>query len=134
MRAAYVITFFVKAGSEDEFLELLNPVLDAMRHERTFENAVLHRDPEAPSRFMLYETWTDHDDVVQVQMHRDYRKLFWERLPDLLAEPAGSSLGADTKRFQQHSRLRFTTSAPYSPLPRSAPSAGRSASQSPARS
>jgi quinol monooxygenase YgiN len=87
MRATYVITFCVKAGAEDEFLGLLHPVLDAMRHEATFENAILHRDPEAPNRFMLYETWADHDDVVEVQMHRDYRKLFWDKLPALLAEP-----------------------------------------------
>ncbi len=87
MRVTYVITFAVKTGSEEEFLGLLNPVLDAMRHERTFLNAVLHRDPEAPNRFMLYETWADHDDVAQVQIHRDYRQLFWARLPELLAEP-----------------------------------------------
>ncbi len=86
MRVTYVITFSIKIGSEEEFLGLLNPVLDAMRHERTFLNAVLHRDPEASHRFMLYETWADSDDVVQVQMHRDYRQLFWAQLPDLLAE------------------------------------------------
>lgn len=87
MRVTYVITFVVKSGSEEEFLGLLNPVLDAMRHEHSFLNAVLHRDLETPNRFMLYETWSDADDVARVQMRRDYRQSFWARLPDLLAEP-----------------------------------------------
>src|SRR5688572_16743901 len=54
-----VVSLHVKAGHEDEFLRLLAPVLDAMRHEATFVNAALHQDPEDPTRFMLYETWAD---------------------------------------------------------------------------
>lgn len=84
---SFLVEFRLRAGCEEEFLELLTPVLDAMRHERTFINAVLHRDPEEPTRFMLYETWSDLDDVVHVQIPRDYRKVFWDRLPALLAEP-----------------------------------------------
>ncbi|KRE02160.1 antibiotic biosynthesis monooxygenase [Bosea sp. Root381] len=87
MIVTYLITFVVKSGSEEEFLGLLKPVLDAMRHEHSFLNAVLHRDNEAPNRFMLYESWSDADDVARVQMHRDYRQPFWTRLPELLAEP-----------------------------------------------
>jgi quinol monooxygenase YgiN len=83
----FVIALHVKPGREDEFLGLLTPVLDAMRHEATFVNAVLHRDPEEPSRFMLYETWADLDDVVQVQIKRDYRKAYLDRLPELLRAP-----------------------------------------------
>lgn len=81
----FVITLHIKAGKEEEFLRLLTPVLDAMRHETTFINAALHRDPEDPTRFMLYETWADLDDVVQVQVHRDYRRDYLERLPELLS-------------------------------------------------
>ena len=58
-----------------------------MRHEASFINAVLHRDPEEPGRFMLYETWADRQDLVEVQMKREYRSAYWARLPDLLAEP-----------------------------------------------
>lgn len=83
----FVISLHVKPGREEEFLSLLTPVLDAMRHETTFVNAVLHRDPEDSSRFLLYETWADLDDVTTVQMHRDYRKDYWARLPDLLSRP-----------------------------------------------
>ena len=83
---SFVVTLALKPDAEQAFLALLEPVLDAMRHEPSFVNAVLNRDPEDPLRFMLYETWSDLDDVVQVQMHRDYRRAYWEALPGLLAE------------------------------------------------
>jgi quinol monooxygenase YgiN len=83
----FVVTIALKPGREEEFLDLLMPVLDAMRHETTFINAVLHQDPQDATRFMIYETWADLDDVVEIQMHREYRKAYWERLPDLLREP-----------------------------------------------
>ncbi|HEX7125319.1 MAG TPA: putative quinol monooxygenase [Thermodesulfobacteriota bacterium] len=82
-----VVSIHVKPGCEEEFLRLVTPVLDAMRHEATFINAVLHQDPEDPTRFMLYETWADRDDVSQVQIHREYRKAYWARLPEILCEP-----------------------------------------------
>ena len=82
---AFTIEGRVKPGREAEFLDLLHPVLDAMRHEETFIDAVLHRDPADPSRFLLYETWADLDDVRDVQLHRPYRRAFAERLPELLA-------------------------------------------------
>lgn len=84
-RVAFVITAELKPGAEAEFLGLLNPLLDRMRHEPGFINAALHRDPENATSFMLYETWADLDDVVQVQMARDYRQDFMARLPELLA-------------------------------------------------
>lgn len=87
MNTTYVILFQIRPGREQEFLDLLHPVLDAMRHEATFRNAFLHRDPEHPSRYMLYETWSDHQNVVEVQMQRDYRQAYVAALPELLAEP-----------------------------------------------
>lgn len=83
----FIVLIHVKPGSEEEFLRLLTPVLDSMRHEATFVNAVLHQDLTDPTFFMLYETWTNLDDVSNVQMHREYRKAFWVRLPEILREP-----------------------------------------------
>jgi quinol monooxygenase YgiN len=77
----------VKPGRGAKFLALLTPVLDAMRRETTFLNAILHQDPQDPSRFLLYETWTDRRDLVEVQMRRAYRDAYWAALPELLAEP-----------------------------------------------
>lgn len=86
-QVALIVSLTVKSGFEAEFLSLLEPVLDAMRHEATFINAVLHRDPGNPARFMLYETWADQEELTQVQIHRAYRKTYESRLPDVLAEP-----------------------------------------------
>lgn len=84
---AFVVLIHVKPGCEGEFLDLLTPVLDAMRHEATFISAALHRDPADPTRFMLYETWADLDDVKEVQIHRDYRQAYLARLPEILRGP-----------------------------------------------
>ena len=84
---AVAVTLKVRAGMEEEFLALLTPVLDAMRHETTFVSAALHRNPNDPTSFMLYEVWADRDDLVNVQMKRDYRATYEARLPDLLREP-----------------------------------------------
>jgi quinol monooxygenase YgiN len=87
-----VVSLHVKPGREQEWLDLVKPVLDAMRHEPTFINAVLHRDPDDPTRFMLYETWADRDDLVNVQMKRGYRAAYEARLPDLLREPRKAAI------------------------------------------
>ncbi|MGQ9367881.1 putative quinol monooxygenase [Azospirillum sp. ST 5-10] len=83
----FVVSLTVRPGCEEAFLGLLHPLLDAMRHETGFVNAVLHRDPADPGRFMLYETWTDLTEVVEVQMARPYRAAYEARLPELLREP-----------------------------------------------
>jgi len=83
----YVITFHVKADQVARFLALLGPVLDAMRHETSFVRAALHVDPERPHVFQLHETWTDRDDVLNVQLHRPYRQAWHAALDALLAEP-----------------------------------------------
>ena len=87
MGVTYTVQITLKPGRAAEFLQLLGPVLDEMRHEATFVNAVVHRDPANPDRFLLYETWTDARDVQQVQMGRAYRQAYWEGLPELLAAP-----------------------------------------------
>jgi len=87
MPVTYLITFDVRPEQRDRFLALLEGVLDAMRSEPMFHQAVLHRDPQSDDRFMLYETWESHDDVLAVQIHRPYRQAWHEALPDLLRMP-----------------------------------------------
>ena len=53
MHTTYLIGFQVRDGQHERFLELLNALLDAMRHEKTFVNATLHRDGENENRFLL---------------------------------------------------------------------------------
>lgn len=85
-RVVFIVSIHVKPGFEGEFLRLVASVLDAMRHETAFVNAVLHRDPEDATRFMLYETWADLDDVLKVQIHREYRRAYLARLPEMLRD------------------------------------------------
>lgn len=87
MSETYVITFHVRPGQADRFRALLDPVLDAMRHEASFVHAALHADPERPDVFQLHETWTDRADVLEVQLHRPYRAEWHAALDGLLAKP-----------------------------------------------
>lgn len=92
MTVAYVIHLDVQPDQVDRFLALLDGVLDAMRQEENFREAILHRDPDVPGRFMLYEAWADHEDVLQVQLHRPYRQAYHDALPSLLASPRRFSI------------------------------------------
>jgi len=82
-----LVTLQLHPGREAEFLDLLMPVLDAMRAEPSFITASLHRDPADPCRFLLHEVWADRAELVEVQVKRSYRDAYWARLPDLLAAP-----------------------------------------------
>jgi quinol monooxygenase YgiN len=84
MSVTYVIKFDVVPQQRSRFLSLLEGVLDAMRSEPMFHEAILHSDPESAYRFMLYETWEDHEDVLKVQMQRHYRQAWHAALPELL--------------------------------------------------
>ena len=92
MSVTYVIKFQIVPGKHDDFLALLTGVLDAMRHESTFVEAMLHADPDDANRLMLYETWQDHEDVLSVQLHRPYRQAFHEALPTMLSAPRDISI------------------------------------------
>ena len=92
MSVTYLIRFQVRPEQRDRFLSLLNGVLDAMRHEASFRNAALHADPADPCAFMLYETWADHDEVLEVQLERPYRAEWHAALPDLLTRPRDVSM------------------------------------------
>jgi quinol monooxygenase YgiN len=56
-------------------------------HEAMFHEAKLYQDPTNDTHFMLCETWKDHDDVVDVQLHRPYRRKWHDALPEILAQP-----------------------------------------------
>ena len=70
MSVTYVIGFEVREECRDEFLALLNDVLDAMRHEESFVNATLHQDPADPLRFLgVGGGHVDGEDLVAVGCH-----------------------------------------------------------------
>jgi len=45
----------VKAGFEDEYLSLINAVIDEMRHEASFCECGCTRSTEDPTMFVLHE-------------------------------------------------------------------------------
>ncbi len=92
MPVTYLIHFDVVPGQRERFRSLLDGVLDAMRSEPMFNQAILHQDPENQNRYLLLETWEDHDDVLAVQLQRPYRHAYHDALPDLLATPRDVSI------------------------------------------
>jgi quinol monooxygenase YgiN len=86
MPVTYLIKFDVNPD-QVELFGMLPGGLDAMRGEPTFHEAMLQRDPESQDRFMLYETWESHEDVMAVQLQRPYRKAWHDALPALLRQP-----------------------------------------------
>ena len=49
--------------------------------------ASLHVDPQDENRFQLHETWTDRQDVLEVQLKRPYRDAWHAALDELLERP-----------------------------------------------
>ena len=102
MAVTYAIRFDVVPEQRERFLTLLNGVLDAMRDEPMFHNALLQQDAEDENRFLLVETWEDHDDVLNYQLSRPYRQAYHDALPELLTGPREFSvwtpLRADYRR------------------------------------
>jgi quinol monooxygenase YgiN len=92
LSVTYLIRFAVRPDQRERFLSLLNGVLDAMRHESMFVSATLHSDPVDACRFLLHETWGDHQDVVDVQIKRPYRDDWHAALDKILAEPRDISV------------------------------------------
>ena len=92
MAVTYVIRFDIRPDQRERFMTLLTGVLDAMLQEPMFHVAVLHADPGNENRMMLYETWEDHADVLEVQVKRPYRDAWHAALPELLASPRDISV------------------------------------------
>ena len=78
----------VKAGFENEYLSLINAVIDEMRHEASFVNAVVRRSTEDLTMFVLKETWLGRDEFSTVQMKRSYREFYEARLPQIMPRRA----------------------------------------------
>lgn len=94
----YCVKFDVVPERREEFLELLTGVLDAMRAEPMFHEAILHEDPDSPFRFMLYETWRSHEDVLEVQLARPYRREWHASLKRILARERDITIWTPIRR------------------------------------
>lgn len=102
MAVTYVIKFQVVPAQTSRFLELLTGVLDAMRSEPMFHEAVLHRDAQSEHRFMLYETWESHEDVLNIQLCRPYRRAWHDALPTLLEQDREITIWEPVRADRKH--------------------------------
>jgi autoinducer 2-degrading protein len=100
MPVTYLIKFQVVPARRSQFLELLQGLLNAMRSEPMFYEAILHCDPAGECRFMLYETWENHEDVLNVQLKRPYRQPWHEALPRLLQRERDSTIWEPIRAYR----------------------------------
>jgi autoinducer 2-degrading protein len=105
MPVTYLIKFQVVPEQSGRFLELLTGVLDAMRAEPMFHEAILHRDPQSAHCFMLYETWESHEDVLAVQLHRPYRRAWHDALRALLQQERDIAIWEPLRADRKHAGL-----------------------------
>ncbi|MBN3756719.1 antibiotic biosynthesis monooxygenase [Paraburkholderia sp. Tr-20389] len=117
MHVTYVVRFQVLPDRLERFMSLLNGVLDAMREEPDFREAVLHRDPDSACRLLLVETWESREDADDEQIHRPYRRAYHEALADLLVRPREvtewRTLRVDRRDMQQESQHQSQIESPF---------------------
>ncbi|GAB1581102.1 putative quinol monooxygenase [Phyllobacterium phragmitis] len=84
---ALVVDVKTKPGSEREYESLMLEVVERQTAEPTYIGTTVHRDPDDPTHFVLYEAWRDREDFETVQMKRSYRRKYEESLDRLLERP-----------------------------------------------
>ncbi|MGH8532717.1 MAG: putative quinol monooxygenase [Gammaproteobacteria bacterium] len=55
--------------------------------EPTFIGTSVHRDPEDPTHFVIYEVWRNRENFETVEKKRPYRRAYEESLDRLLDRP-----------------------------------------------
>jgi quinol monooxygenase YgiN len=84
---ALVVDVKTKAGLEQEYERLMMEVVERQTAEPTFIGTSVHRDPDDPTHFVLYEVWRDREDFETVQKKKPYRRAYEESLERLLERP-----------------------------------------------
>ncbi len=87
-----VVTFTIKAGERERFLEALLAHLPNCVAEETCERMWVYDDPEDPARFMLFEEWADRREFLEVQLERPYRKPYMAATEHLWAKPRETAI------------------------------------------
>lgn len=74
---ALYLHYVIKEGNEAELLGHIEEMLDECAKEADFITAVLHRTPERPREFTLYELWRGtREEFAATQGGRPYRKAY----------------------------------------------------------
>lgn len=101
---AFYVNFHIKSDKLEEWKEGALHVLNSMSVEETFVGAFLHQDAEDPGKFTLYERWAepDMDAFVKNQLNaQEYRKVYEEQLPALVASPRTFSVLTPTENWNK---------------------------------
>jgi quinol monooxygenase YgiN len=81
------VRFKTKAGKKDEFRQQLYAVIETMKEEPAFVNAIIHDDPNHPDDIVIYETWQGtRESWLKNEFTRPYRASYEKLLAGLLEE------------------------------------------------
>lgn len=84
----FFVHFEIKPGQEQEFRDVLEPLLDTMSTEMRFVNYFLLQHEKDVSRFVIFETWLGTAEEFQaVEMPRPYRQDYEAVVTGVLAKP-----------------------------------------------
>lgn len=81
------IRFRIKPGRKEDFRPALYGIIEAMKHEATWLDAIVLDDPENPADLLLYETWSGVGEAwLAEQAGRDYRVPYEKIVAELVEE------------------------------------------------
>ncbi|KOV53273.1 hypothetical protein ADL00_34615 [Streptomyces sp. AS58] len=79
--------FKMKSGCKEEFLRLLQPVLEGVAKDPACACVVVHDNPEDAQEIILYEIWKGTvEEFLRVELAKPYRVEYMARMPELIVE------------------------------------------------
>lgn len=87
---AFYVEFDLKPEHVEEWKQAALNVIEQMAKEDTFVLTFLHQDSENPTKFTLYERWSEpsQEAFIKNQLEtKGYRQEYEEQLPGMLASP-----------------------------------------------
>lgn len=90
-KVTVVATFKAKPGMEETARETILALVAPTRAEAGCINYDLHRSPDDPSVFMLYENWVSKKDLDE-HLAMPYLQDLLAKADDLFTEPVGIAL------------------------------------------
>lgn len=89
-QAVIYIRFRIKPGRREEFRQALYNIIETMKHEPTWIDAIVLDDPENPDDLLLYETWAGSKEAwIAEQLDREYRVPYEKIVAELVEERIG---------------------------------------------
>lgn len=79
-----VLTFQAKADMEGKLLEAFKPAMEATRKEKGCVAYELNRQPDEPTKFLMYERWKSVPDL-EAHLDSAHIKTLVEKLNELLS-------------------------------------------------